>query len=83
VCNLLCTIDEVFLFTQVTIINMVATCLCFTLKIQSGRIRKQIEQDNCSLIQRKNRLDHIELQLDSLCIFDTLLFGLLMVLVGS
>ena len=53
VCNLLCTIDKVFLFTHVTTINMVATCFCFTLKIQSGRIRKQIVQDNCSLIQAK------------------------------
>ena len=33
VCNLLSLIDEVFVFTQVTIINMVATCFCFTMKI--------------------------------------------------
>jgi hypothetical protein len=33
VCNIFCIIGEVFLFTQITITNMVATCFCFALKI--------------------------------------------------
>jgi len=53
-CNLLCIIDEVFLFTQVTIIKKVATCLCFTLKIQSGRILNQITQDSYSLCKARD-----------------------------